>query len=139
MTTRQLPLDGLKVVELGQLIAGPFATKLLGEFVADVIKIEPPGTGDPLRKWRILEEGTSLWWHVQSRTKRSVTLDLRSEEGQEMVRRLAAEARLLHREWQGCPAASRLRGEESRELQRAVEVCRMHERAIAVPAAAKQG
>ncbi|MFP3341054.1 CoA transferase [Halomonas sp. SIMBA_159] len=92
MTTRQLPLDGLKVVELGQLIAGPFATKLLGEFGADVIKIEPPGTGDPLRKWRILEEGTSLWWHVQSRTKRSVTLDLRSQEGQDVVRRLAAEA-----------------------------------------------
>lgn len=88
-------LDGLKVVELGQLIAGPFATKLLGEFGADVIKIEPPGTGDPLRKWRILEEGTSLWWHVQSRTKRSVTLDLRSEEGQEMVRRLAAEADVI--------------------------------------------
>lgn len=58
MTTRQLPLDGLKVVELGQLIAGPFATKLLGEFGADVIKVEPPGAGDPLRKWRILEEGT---------------------------------------------------------------------------------
>jgi len=92
MTARQLPLDGLKVVELGQLIAGPFATKLLGEFGADVIKIEPPGTGDPLRKWRILEEGTSLWWHVQSRTKRSVTLNLRSQEGQAMVRRLAAEA-----------------------------------------------
>ncbi|MDM7480804.1 MAG: CoA transferase [Halomonas sp.] len=95
MTTRQLPLDGLKVVELGQLIAGPFATKLLGEFGADVIKIEPPGTGDPLRKWRILEEGTSLWWHVQSRTKRSVTLDLRSEQGQEVVRRLAAEADVI--------------------------------------------
>ncbi len=92
MTTRQLPLDGLKVVELGQLIAGPFATKLLGEFGADVIKVEPPGAGDPLRKWRILEEGTSLWWHVQSRTKRSVTLDLRSQEGQDVVRRLAAEA-----------------------------------------------
>ncbi|MCE8025276.1 CaiB/BaiF CoA transferase family protein [Billgrantia aerodenitrificans] len=90
--SRQLPLAGLKVLELGQLIAGPFATKLLGEFGADVIKIEPPGTGDPLRKWRIIEEGTSLWWHVQSRTKRSMTLDLRSEEGQTMVRRLAAEA-----------------------------------------------
>lgn len=81
MTTRQLPLDGLKVVELGQLIAGPFATKLLGEFGADVIKIEPPGTGDPLRKWRILEEGTSLWWHVQSRTKRSVTLICAAKRG----------------------------------------------------------
>jgi formyl-CoA transferase len=90
--TRQLPLEGLKVLELGQLIAGPFATKLLGEFGADVIKIEPPGTGDPLRKWRMIEEGTSLWWHVQTRNKRSVALDLRSEEGQGLVRKLAAEA-----------------------------------------------
>lgn len=89
---RQLPLAGLKVLELGQLIAGPFATKLLGEFGADVIKIEPPGTGDPLRKWRMIEEGTSLWWHVQTRNKRSVALDLRSEEGQGLVRQLAAEA-----------------------------------------------
>lgn len=89
---RQLPLQGLKVLELGQLIAGPFATKLLGEFGADVIKIEPPGTGDPLRKWRMIEDGTSLWWHVQTRNKRSVALDLRSEEGQELVRQLAAEA-----------------------------------------------
>lgn len=89
---RQLPLEGLKVIELGQLIAGPFATKLLGEFGADVIKIEPPGTGDPLRKWRMIEEGTSLWWHVQSRNKRSVALDLRSEEGQGLVRELATEA-----------------------------------------------
>lgn len=89
---RQLPLQGLKVLELGQLIAGPFATKLLGEFGADVIKIEPPGTGDPLRKWRMIEDGTSLWWHVQTRNKRSVALDLRSEEGQDLVRQLAAEA-----------------------------------------------
>ncbi|WP_336273868.1 CaiB/BaiF CoA transferase family protein [Vreelandella indica] len=89
---RQLPLQGLKVLELGQLIAGPFATKLLGEFGADVIKIEPPGTGDPLRKWRMIEDGTSLWWHVQTRNKRSVALDLRSEEGQALVRKLASEA-----------------------------------------------
>ncbi|MGO3056415.1 CaiB/BaiF CoA transferase family protein [Halomonas sp. AOP43-A1-21] len=89
---RKLPLQGLKVLELGQLIAGPFATKLLGEFGADVIKIEPPGTGDPLRKWRMIEDGTSLWWHVQTRNKRSVALDLRSEEGQALVRQLAAEA-----------------------------------------------
>ena len=89
---RKLPLQGLKVLELGQLIAGPFATKLLGEFGADVIKIEPPGTGDPLRKWRMLEEGTSLWWHVQTRNKRSVALDLRSKEGQGLARKLAAEA-----------------------------------------------
>lgn len=89
---RQLPLQGMKVLELGQLIAGPFATKLLGEFGADVIKIEPPGTGDPLRKWRMIEAGTSLWWHVQTRNKRSVALDLRSEEGQALVRQLVAEA-----------------------------------------------
>lgn len=89
---RQLPLKGLKVLELGQLIAGPFATKLLGEFGADVIKIEPPGTGDPLRKWRMIEDGTSLWWHVQTRNKRSVALDLRSEDGQALVRKLATEA-----------------------------------------------
>lgn len=89
---RQLPLQGLKALELGQLIAGPFATKLLGEFGADVIKIEPPGTGDPLRKWRMIEDGTSLWWHVQTRNKRSVALDLRSEEGQKLVRQLAVEA-----------------------------------------------
>ncbi|HSP57592.1 MAG TPA: CoA transferase [Halomonas sp.] len=94
-TTRRLPLEGLKVLELGQLIAGPFATKLLGEFGADVIKIEPPGTGDPLRKWRMIEDGTSLWWHVQTRNKRSVSLDLRSTEGQALVRQLAGEADVL--------------------------------------------
>ena len=84
-------LDGLKVLELGQLIAGPFAAKTLGDFGADVIKVESAG-GDPLRKWRLLRDGTSVWWQVQSRNKRSVTLDLRSEEGQETVRRLAKEA-----------------------------------------------
>lgn len=94
-TSRQLPLAGLKVLELGQLIAGPFATKMLGEFGADVIKIEPPGTGDPLRKWRMIEDGTSLWWHVQGRTKRSVSLDLRASEGQELVRQLASDADVL--------------------------------------------
>ena len=93
--TRQLPLAGLKVIELGQLIAGPFATKLLGEFGADVIKVEPPGTGDPLRKWRMIEDGTSLWWHVQTRNKRSVSLDLRTAEGQDLVRQLAADADVL--------------------------------------------
>ena len=88
-------LAGLKVVELGQLIAGPFASKLLGEFGADVVKIEPPGTGDPLRKWRVLKDDTSLWWHVQTRNKRSLALDLRSEEGQEIVRRLVDEADIV--------------------------------------------
>jgi crotonobetainyl-CoA:carnitine CoA-transferase CaiB-like acyl-CoA transferase len=88
-------LEGLKVLELGQLIAGPFAGKTLAEFGADVIKVEPAGVGDPLRKWRMLREGTSVWWEVQSRNKRSVCLDLRSAEGQDAVRALALEADVL--------------------------------------------
>ena len=88
-------LSGIKVVELGQLIAGPFASKTLADFGADVIKIEPPGEGDPLRKWRLLHNGTSVWWQVQSRNKRSVALDLRQAEGRDMVRRLIAEADVL--------------------------------------------
>jgi len=90
-----LPLQGLKVIEMGQLIAGPFASKMLGEFGAEVVKIEPPGVGDPLRKWRKLKDGTSLWWHVQSRNKQSVTLDLKEPEGQQIVRQLVAEADVL--------------------------------------------
>lgn len=88
-------LRGIKVLELGQLIAGPFAGKTLAEFGADVIKVEPPGVGDPLRKWRMLRDGTSVWWEVQSRNKRSVCLDLRNSEGQEAIRGLAAEADVL--------------------------------------------
>jgi formyl-CoA transferase len=83
-----LPLQGIKVIELGQLIAGPFAGKMLAEFGAEVIKIEPPGEGDPLRKWRKLYQGTSVWWQVQSRNKQSVTLDLRHPKGQEIARQL---------------------------------------------------
>ena len=86
------PLDGIRILELGQLIAGPFASRMLAEFGADVIKIETPVTGDPLRKWRMLHEGTSVWWAAQSRNKRSVTLNLRDPEGQDIARRLAAEA-----------------------------------------------
>jgi crotonobetainyl-CoA:carnitine CoA-transferase CaiB-like acyl-CoA transferase len=86
------PLTGLKVIELGQLIAAPFATRLLAEFGATVIKVEPPGAGDPLRKWRKTHNGTSLWAYVQSRNKHSVTIDLKAPEGQEIVRRLAADA-----------------------------------------------
>lgn len=92
--TRQA-LEGLKVLELGQLIARPFAGKTLADFGADVIKIEPTGIGDPLRNWRMLRGGTSVWWEVQSRNKRSVCLDLRSAEGQARVRALAAEADVL--------------------------------------------
>ncbi|MFN3984090.1 MAG: CaiB/BaiF CoA transferase family protein [Rhodocyclaceae bacterium] len=89
------PLTGIKVLELGQLIAGPFAARLLGEFGAEVIKIEPPGQGDPLRSWRKLHNGTSLWWYVQGRNKKSVAVDLRTPEGQEITRRLAAEADIV--------------------------------------------
>jgi formyl-CoA transferase len=89
------PLAGLKVVELGQLIAGPFAAKTLADFGADVVKIEPPGTGDPLRQWRLIRDGTSVWWQVQSRNKRSLALDLREPQAQDIVRRLADEADVL--------------------------------------------
>jgi formyl-CoA transferase len=88
-------LQGLKIVELGQLIAGPFAAKTLADFGADVIKIEPPGEGDPLRKWRLLHGGTSVWWQVQSRNKKSVAIDLRRADGREIVQRLIAEADVL--------------------------------------------
>jgi len=93
--TMSLPLSGLRVIELGQLIAGPFASKILAEFGADVIKIEPPKTGDPLRTWRLLHEGTSVWWAAHARNKRSVTLDLRQPEGQDVIRKLAADADIL--------------------------------------------
>ena len=89
------PLAGLKVLELGQLIAGPFAAKTLADFGADVVKIETPGAGDPLRKWRLLKDGTSVWWQVQSRNKRSVALDLKDPAAQDIVRRLATDADVL--------------------------------------------
>ncbi|WP_285411570.1 CaiB/BaiF CoA-transferase family protein [Variovorax sp. efr-133-TYG-130] len=89
------PLAGLKVIELGQLIAGPFAARTLADFGAEVVKIEAPGTGDPLRSWRLLKDGTSVWWQVQSRNKRSLALDLREPEAQAVVRKLAAEADVL--------------------------------------------
>ena len=95
------PLSGLKVLELGQLIAGPFAAKTLADFGAHVIKIEPPGDaqagtgGDPLRKWRLLKDGTSVWWQVQSRNKRSLALDLRRAEAQDIIRQLSAGADVL--------------------------------------------
>jgi formyl-CoA transferase len=84
-------LDGVRVLELGQIIAGPFASGLLASFGAEVVKIEPPGKGDPLRSWRKIHEGTSLWWRVMGRNKHSVALDLRKKEGQELARRLIVE------------------------------------------------
>jgi len=95
VSTRIGPLTGLKVIELGQLIAGPFAAKTLSDFGADVVKIESPGAGDPLRKWRLLKDGTSVWWQVQSRNKRSVVLDLKNPKAQAIVRQLALDADVL--------------------------------------------
>jgi len=89
------PLAGVRVIELGQLIAGPFCGKTLADFGAEVIKIEPPGKGDPLRKWRLLKNGNSVWWEVQSRNKQSVTLDLTQPEGQDVLRSLVREADVL--------------------------------------------
>jgi len=92
---KPLPLQGIKVIELGTLIAGPFCARMLAEFGAEVIKIEPPAGGDPLRKWRKLHEGTSLWWYAQARNKKSVTLNLRQPEAQEIVRQLAKDADIV--------------------------------------------
>lgn len=89
------PLAGVRVIEMGTLIAGPFAARLLAEFGAEVIKIETPGEGDPLRRWRVMHEGTSLWWRVQGRNKKSVTINLKSPEGQAVARRLIAQADVL--------------------------------------------
>ncbi len=94
------PLDGIKIIELGQLIAGPFAGRIFAEFGAEVIKIEPPAAdgqpgGDPLRQWRKLHNGTSLWWYAQARNKKSVTVNLRVPEGQETVRTLARDADIV--------------------------------------------
>ena len=95
MSGGRKPLEGVRVLELGQLIAGPFAGRFFADFGAEVIKIEPPDGGDPLRQWRKLHEGTSLWWYVQARNKKSVTVNLRLPEGQEIVRRLARETDVL--------------------------------------------
>jgi crotonobetainyl-CoA:carnitine CoA-transferase CaiB-like acyl-CoA transferase len=89
------PLEGIRVIEIGTLIAAPFAARLMAEFGAEVIKIEAPGEGDPIRRWRKLHKGTSLWWYLQSRNKKSISIDLKSPEGVELVRRLAGTADVL--------------------------------------------
>ncbi len=86
------PLSGIRVLELGQLIAAPFAARLMAEFGAEVIKVEPPGEGDPLRKWRKMHEGTSLWWYLQSRNKKSIAVNLKSPDGLDVVKQLAKSA-----------------------------------------------
>ena len=88
-------LTGLRVIEIGTLIAAPFAARLLGEFGAEVIKIESLGRGDPLRKWRKMHEGTSLWWYLQSRNKKSLALNLKSAEGVDIIKQLVASADVL--------------------------------------------
>jgi crotonobetainyl-CoA:carnitine CoA-transferase CaiB-like acyl-CoA transferase len=92
---RQRPLAGVRVLELGQLVAGPFAGSLLAYFGAEVIKVEPPGQGDPLRTWRVVQDGTSLWWRSLARNKKCITLDLGQPRGRELVRRLAARSEIL--------------------------------------------
>ena len=92
---KRLPLQGIKVIELGTLIAGPYAGSLLAQFGAEVIKVESPDGGDPLRKWRKLHEGTSLWWYSQSRNKKSVTVNLKEAEGQQIVRDLVRDAQIV--------------------------------------------
>jgi formyl-CoA transferase len=89
------PLKGIKVIELGTLIAAPFCSRILAEFGAEVIKIESPEGGDQLRQWRKMYEGTSLWWYVQARNKKSLTVNLRVAEGQEIVRKLAVDADIV--------------------------------------------
>lgn len=89
------PLAGIKVLELGTLIAGPFCSRLMGEFGADVIKVESPDGGDPIRQWRVLKDGNSLWWTVQSRNKKSITLNMKDTRAQEIARRLALEADIV--------------------------------------------
>lgn len=89
------PLDGIRVIEVGQLLAGPFTGSMLGYFGAEVIKIETPGEGDPIRTWRIMKDGTSLWWYSLARNKKSVTANLRTDEGRDIVRKLAAKADVI--------------------------------------------
>lgn len=93
--TRKRPLEGIRVIEMGQLLAGPFTGAILGYFGAEVIKIEPPEGGDALRGWRLMENGTSYWWHSIARNKKSVTVDLKSEDGRKLVRKLLDTADVL--------------------------------------------
>ena len=89
------PLQEIKVIEIGTLIAAPFAARLMAEFGAEVIKIEAPGEGDPIRKWRKLHKGTSLWWYLQSRNKKSISINLKAPEGIALVKQLCADADVL--------------------------------------------
>ena len=95
-TTTARPLDGFRVLEVGQLLAGPFVGSVLGYYGAEVIKVETPGDGDPIRKWRVLDEdGTSFWWRSLGRNKKCITANLRTEEGRDIVRRLAEQSDVI--------------------------------------------
>ncbi|MDQ0272008.1 CaiB/BaiF CoA transferase family protein [Cytobacillus purgationiresistens] len=87
--TKKKPLEGIKVLELGNLVAAPYAGKILSEFGAEVIKVEEPTKGDPLRNWRVMHKDTSLWWYVQSRNKKSITVNMRDKNGQEIIKQIA--------------------------------------------------
>lgn len=93
--TNPRPLDGIRVIEVGQLLAGPFTGTMLGYYGAEVIKVETPGDGDPIRKWRIMKDGMALWWHSLGRNKKCVTANLRTDEGRDLVRRLAETADVI--------------------------------------------
>jgi formyl-CoA transferase len=95
MADHKLPLENLRVIELGTLLAGPFTGRLLGDFGAEVIKVEPPGKSDPMRYWGKSKDGVGLWWPIQSRNKKSITLNLREEEGQEILKELVKEADIV--------------------------------------------
>jgi formyl-CoA transferase len=95
MNAPNKPLNGIKVIELGTLIAGPFCTRILAEFGAEVVKIETPGEGDPLRSWRKIYEGTSLWWYLQARNKQSLTLNLKQPEAVDVLKKLVADADIV--------------------------------------------
>ncbi|MDM8100645.1 MULTISPECIES: CaiB/BaiF CoA transferase family protein [Oceanobacillus] len=90
--SKKKPLEGIRVLELGNIVAAPFAGKLFSEFGAEVIKVEEPKNGDPLRNWRVMYKDTSVWWHVQSRNKKSITVNLREAEGQEIIKNLTKTA-----------------------------------------------
>ena len=94
-STSERPLDGMRILELGQILAGPFATTLLGYYGAEVIKVEPPGVGDPIRTWRIVRDGTSLWWWSHARNKKSVTINLKTPQGQQIVRDLSRQCDVI--------------------------------------------
>lgn len=88
---KKMPLEGIRVLELGNLVAAPFAGKIFAEFGAEVIKVEEPKKGDPLRNWRVMHGDNSVWWYIQSRNKKSITINLRDEQGQKIVKKLAGE------------------------------------------------